>query len=231
MFGVGLLGFVFTWIVAFILRVFMVPARLFEEERLRGNMLEEQLNNVDTQRNLTSAIRARLQQLSAADPHVQVMNESRKRGYESGVSLSEWSLGLVVHWIATTSAWARWQTAQSDLYNDKKWLLRITQSYVGSMLATGELTARGRRGKEPPEFISPDWWGQASLQVTEDMGPTIWTVTIQPRHGVEDSVAHEFADISCDRNQIEADFPKEDAYIDGLTAAILAKKDCAAAVT
>jgi hypothetical protein len=232
-FALGLLAFVLTWPIPFLVRMLVVPTQLVDEATQRADRLQAQLDGVEIEHDRIQAMRDqteemrldRIQRQRAADPFLQAMNDAAKQAFASGAPLKEMPLGFVVHWVATCTSWGRWQSAQTGLSQDGQQLLRLTESHITSLLSGGELRARGRRaGSAHREIISPDWWGQVYAELVAD-NAAIYKASIRPRHGVEEAVAAEFTEISCDWAQIESIFPREVPAIDAMTAAILAKQN------
>jgi hypothetical protein len=101
-------------------------------------------------------------------------------------------------------------------------LLRITESYVLTLLQEGRLPTRGARNGDPNavEFISPNWWGNFQFGLVADPWQ-IYKAATAPRHGVDAKAFPAYTSIMCDWRKVLSMFPEHDESLDATTAAIL----------
>jgi hypothetical protein len=153
-----------------------------------------------------------------ADPAIQAFTEQRRRDIASGLPTEEKPLGIVVHWVGTRSAWARWQAAQMHLDVGHRQILHVTESYVLILLQEGRLPTRGERNGNPNavEFISPNWWGNFQFTLVADP-LQIYKAAIAPRHGVDATAFPMYATVMCDWRKVLTIFPEKDEGLDART--------------
>ena len=148
--------------------------------------------------------------------------------YKAPATSDDWAVHFALHWIATFSAWMRWQDAQ-NLANNGRSLnerdkMHLTETAFRMRAEKGELTIRGRRSDQLEyEDILPDFWKSTYLEVQLD-NRTLWRVAIKPRNGLGDKAIEDipdYASLLVKEEQIREFWPSKNKGLDAKTKTLL----------
>jgi hypothetical protein len=214
---------------AFVMRLLNAPVSLYGQERSRANNVSAK--EMATRHAQTEAIREQTEEMRRSreererelDPTIRAFRESRYQLVASGGAIDEASLGMIIWWISTKSAWGRWQAAQRGLEETAvpdQSFLSLTASHLTTKLEEGTIAARAWRANDSSyKELSPDFWKWKYLRVVPD-NFSIWKALICLRGTTEAIEDTEYTSPVCDWNHIKMHFPETHEEIDAATTAM-----------